>query len=405
MPADPQQILVDPNFHALPLGERLKVMRSVDPRFAALPAKEQGTVLYQAASRMNPQPTGENGPEDQGFFGTLLPDLWQAVKPDPMNVIFPPYAAAQQLAGFAKSAYERGGKAVQELKSGDPVGASGYAMTLPFPQGEQMAQAGEELGSGQYGQGAAHLVESVLPAFLPDLPKAGAVLPKGSTLKAVGKGAYEGAKTAPFSPTMATLGEGANLLFGSHSPEAIASVAATGALPKVFGAVKGGINAFRGLDTLPEPPITGATNVPGPPTNIGKSPITRVFEAPGASVASGGIELPPPPPESSVAAQAARRSGPVDTSSLPDIKLSNGPARTKPGMMVDAAADAKDLNFIDTMKAKGISKAQFTAAPMAQKNLWLDEAGQKLGIKHKHWREMHEPSGESITRMLSKWTE
>ncbi len=44
----PQEILSDPNFLGLPVGEQLKVMRTVDPNFAALPPKEQGTVIAKS---------------------------------------------------------------------------------------------------------------------------------------------------------------------------------------------------------------------------------------------------------------------------------------------------------------------------------------------------------------------
>ena len=41
----PQQVLSDPNFQALPISERLKVMRSVDPNFAGLSENDQALVL------------------------------------------------------------------------------------------------------------------------------------------------------------------------------------------------------------------------------------------------------------------------------------------------------------------------------------------------------------------------
>ena len=42
---DAQQIMNDPEFHALPNNEKAKVLREVDPDFAGLPASEQGKVI------------------------------------------------------------------------------------------------------------------------------------------------------------------------------------------------------------------------------------------------------------------------------------------------------------------------------------------------------------------------
>ena len=65
----PQEVLVDPNFHALPSGEQLKVMRTLDPNFAGLPPKEQGLVVAKAHLKFLGQGTGANqNPPDKGFF-------------------------------------------------------------------------------------------------------------------------------------------------------------------------------------------------------------------------------------------------------------------------------------------------------------------------------------------------
>ena len=51
MPKSPSEILSDPQFQALPLGEQLKVMRTTDPNFAGLPTKQQGLVIAKARQK------------------------------------------------------------------------------------------------------------------------------------------------------------------------------------------------------------------------------------------------------------------------------------------------------------------------------------------------------------------
>lgn len=180
--ANPQQILADPNFHALPLGERLKVMRTVDPNFAGLEPKEQGTVLYQAAQRAHPTPAGEDGPPDAGFLSTLGRDLVHL--PGGLLRLANPVTASQDIFSGAK---EMGGKAIDEAKSGHGIPAAGYGLASLLPIiGPAAAHAGEDFSAGQYGQGSAHALEALAP-YLHDTIGPGAAFTRGAGSTALGE--------------------------------------------------------------------------------------------------------------------------------------------------------------------------------------------------------------------------
>src|SRR6185503_16128328 len=119
----PQQVLADPNFHALPLGEQLKVMRTVDPNFAALPTKEQGTVIYQAKQKaVYPQGIpGENGPEDKGFLGTLLSDIGGMATTGAKLALAPSIYGPEIGKGIVQSHIDTGKKALDAFKQGDAI--------------------------------------------------------------------------------------------------------------------------------------------------------------------------------------------------------------------------------------------------------------------------------------------
>lgn len=51
MPQTPQEILADPKFQGLPLGDQLTVMRNADPNFAGLSKTDQGTVIARARQK------------------------------------------------------------------------------------------------------------------------------------------------------------------------------------------------------------------------------------------------------------------------------------------------------------------------------------------------------------------
>src|SRR6185369_1563558 len=126
----PQEILADPNFHALPLGERLKVLRTVDPNFAALPPKEQGTVLYQSAAALHPTTdSSASQPEDQGFLSTIGSDI-MGLPGAAINAIKHPL---DTLANATQARLALRPKATQALKEGNYSGAAGYGLASMMP--------------------------------------------------------------------------------------------------------------------------------------------------------------------------------------------------------------------------------------------------------------------------------
>lgn len=54
-----EQIMSDPEFHAMPIGERQKVMQSIDPEYAGLPPQEQIRVLEMSQGNQAAEPQGE----------------------------------------------------------------------------------------------------------------------------------------------------------------------------------------------------------------------------------------------------------------------------------------------------------------------------------------------------------
>lgn len=248
--ASPTQILADPNFHALPLGERLKAMRTIDPNFAALPAKEQGTVLYQSAAKFQPtlQEGVGKGPEDQGFLSTLGHDLFQL--PDWKDIFIPGYAPTRQLVGAAQGVYDTGKKAVQAAMRPGDTSAGAYAGAAMLPIiGPLAAQAGEEYGAGQSGQATAHALEALLPMVAPEGVEG--LKTTWKYARAAGRGAAEGAGTVPIDKFGAMLGE--VLGHGLGHPGIGATVGGT--LPKAVAAGKGAMQAVRDLRNAPPPSV------------------------------------------------------------------------------------------------------------------------------------------------------
>jgi len=66
---------------------------------------------------------------------------------------------------------------------------------------------------------------------------------------------------------------------------------------------------------------------------------------------------------------------------------------------------AKDTSIVNYAKAKGLTRDQFSALSVAQKNDLLRELNTLTGKKHNLWREGDEHSGASINRLLDFWKE
>jgi hypothetical protein len=239
----PQEVLSDPNFHALPLGERLKVMRTIDPSFAALPPKEQGRVIYQSAAQLRPSLDEPPAPKDEGFLKTLGKDAMMMV-PGAVKAIMDPEEALRN-ATAARLALRP--KAAEELKQGNYLGAAGYgaASMLPFV-GPVMAQAGEEIGAGQYRQGAAHTAEILLP--LAGKTKVG---------RALGAGAKTALKEMPGASKVAKVGNAMRDAYRGPQP-ATASVPP----PAPWTTKAPGVGKPAPTSTPVPPPISTATTAP-----------------------------------------------------------------------------------------------------------------------------------------------
>lgn len=189
MPEKPSEILRDPEFLELPLGEQLKVMRSVDPEFTSLPLKNQGTVLARAKQRyMGTDKLGEK-PKDEGFFGTLKKDV-MAIP----GALINPLGTVRSLAQAQHEQFEKGRS---DLERGEYLSGAGHMAAGALPVlGPMAATVGEEVGSGQYGQAAAHALELGLP-YLKEIPA-------GKIARSVGQ-ALPTPKTSPsIIATMAT---------------------------------------------------------------------------------------------------------------------------------------------------------------------------------------------------------
>ncbi len=155
--AEQDDILKDPNFHALPLEERRKVMLTIDPSFGALPTSEQDKVFKiaaipdYAARQPKPEP-------DPGFFSTLgnaamnaPKNLMDFMTGHPMNEMDKDFAQKARISGDA-------------FRSGDiPTGVGmGLAAFLPG-SGDEAIAAGNEFGQGHWGAGSAHTALALAP--------------------------------------------------------------------------------------------------------------------------------------------------------------------------------------------------------------------------------------------------
>src|ERR1700722_11723675 len=166
MPKSPQEILADPQFQGLPLGEQLKVMRTVDPNFSALPEKEQGNVIAKSRQKsLGYDKIGEK-PKDAGFGTTLMRDV--ASIPGTLTATgtgepgdSSPPGIVPQIGAAQHEQFEKGR---QDFKQGNYVSGAGHTLAGAIPVlGPLAAQTGEEIGSGQYGKAAEHGVELLSP--------------------------------------------------------------------------------------------------------------------------------------------------------------------------------------------------------------------------------------------------
>lgn len=166
-----EEILTNKDFLGMPIGEQFKVLRDF-PDFSSLPEKDQGTILAGAKQKaLGTDKIGQK-PKDAGFGRTLINDAASIPgsliatgtgKPGDTRPpgIFPRIGAAQ---------HEQFEKGREDLKSGQYVSGAAHMAAGAIPVlGPLAVTTGEEIGSGQYGQAAAHGAELLMP-YLKDVP-------------------------------------------------------------------------------------------------------------------------------------------------------------------------------------------------------------------------------------------
>jgi hypothetical protein len=170
-------------FKQLPMPEQLKVARRF-PEFSGLPAKEQGTVLAKVRGYKDPVDVPE---KEAGFLETLGTDLKKAFTSVPSASDSAVVGRAKDLGKASKEQFQKG---VAAYKSGDLVSGTGRMAAAALPGiGPAAAQAGEELGQGEYGKAGAHTTELLAPFAVPEVLSAAGTA--GRTGKAMVRNAFE----------------------------------------------------------------------------------------------------------------------------------------------------------------------------------------------------------------------
>jgi hypothetical protein len=174
---DIQAIANDPEFHALPLDERSKVMSSADPDFARLPRSEQ----YKAVSKLqqNYDEAHANGTSlvaDQTPQGSLIArfssGMWSGVKamvpstPDMTSVAL---SGLGPLPGMARAAYQGYRQAITERQPIPSAIASGLGSTIGLDPEDIRARANRGDVAGIIGEGVPSIAAALIGGDLPRL--------------------------------------------------------------------------------------------------------------------------------------------------------------------------------------------------------------------------------------------
>jgi hypothetical protein len=157
-----QQVVTDPEFHSLPLGEQQKVLRQVDPEFASLPAVEQSKAILGIAAKYRTKPATPSGsPTDmanaalaqQGLSVSAPKDfsrnnpMRRGVDTDPINrfALTTMIQSGQLAQGLALSApiTQAGSELYGDAKDVSALGLKGY---LAKKQAEMQRPLAEQLG-------------------------------------------------------------------------------------------------------------------------------------------------------------------------------------------------------------------------------------------------------------------
>lgn len=176
----PGEILSDPDFQALPLGEQLKVMRTTDPNFNGLPLKEQGTVIATARQKsLEPKPGkgyGETIWEGIKSIPGSLADFAKGVDPTTGKAGGPIQSLMNMAEHHTQGAGEQLAKAGQEFKQGQVVSPIARAASTVVPFGPDAAKIGDKIGDGKVAEGLADATMLVGPSVVGPLVSK---LPKG----------------------------------------------------------------------------------------------------------------------------------------------------------------------------------------------------------------------------------
>lgn len=154
-------VLGDPDFHSLPLGDRLDILRRNYPEFSTLHPDDQGRLIAKTqqdavgttAAIQNQQPTSGD---------SFIPALAKRIQAIPSAIMATGTGAPGDtrplgiLPSMAHAQHEQFQKAHDALKQGRYIEAAGYGMAGALPIfGPPAAQIGDEIGASHIGEAAA----------------------------------------------------------------------------------------------------------------------------------------------------------------------------------------------------------------------------------------------------------
>lgn len=457
--ADISDVLQQDDFKALPLPEQLKVARKF-PEFAGLPPKEQGTVLYRLKAATLPDGLPPS-PKDAGFLKTLGTDL-KSLPGALYEAVRHPLDTRDAIEAAAGQQRDEAVKAAKEGRYPEMVG-HGVASLMPVI-GPAAAQAGQELGGGQPGQGAAHALELLAPfgakpAFdaLPDE----VTRPVRVGAKAVKKFAqgpnpgFEGGPAAAGS-RLGRLHQRLDQAYAAADRQTPNSALAAKNATRSPGRVDPQAQPASSSEPI-KPPTGYVRRSPAPAAKPPRAPAARIeptpqvkpsgepIKPPGGKLPSGrtpgGIQnqtaspvsAPKPSPQlvqdvatgqfgkplekltPSQQAAAEKIASEIRTPETPKPTTPTGRSINLPqgtpehygdtaqsfGEARAKAAVAKDSTIIKHLAQKGITPEQFEAANDAQRNLWLRDVNQAAGTRYEPYR--GEQGTSSAARLLKLW--
>jgi hypothetical protein len=165
---DIKGLLSDPEFLALDEPTQRQVLSRLDPEFSKL-SREQYQEFRLKVSPPTPQQSAQLAKNDRIIQGMeplkdqgLLPTLWNDIKALPSRTM--DFLSGHPMHDMYNASGEQADAAKEALRRNDYSSAIGHTLAGVLPVvGPSASQAGEELGGGQPGQGAAHTIEMLAP--------------------------------------------------------------------------------------------------------------------------------------------------------------------------------------------------------------------------------------------------